>query len=312
MSLDLSAIRFTGPAFPEPYVQFDLERDLRGLLPKSTGREGRALAASWEIYRRHLREIVSQAGPIRVRNKVVEPLAERLGYDAIEDAPNVATREGREPGGFMLVNGDGSIRAWTVGLGEDLDAPSRRGRAYRYSHLRVAQRVLLAANERIGLLTNGVELRVLISDPARTDSQIEIPVESHWKRSRDVPDSYRLILALCSPGGVKALPDLIEKARLKQTGVTRELRTQARQAVELFAQDLLDHPENAPILSGFADTQALARQLWREGLINIFRLLFILKMEAVDDPARAFSFASTSLWRNTFSPSVACGRPFLS
>src|SRR5437763_29963 len=38
---------------------------------------------------------------------------------------------------------------------EDLKDPSRRGRAYDYSHLRVAQRVLLAAGERLGLLTSG-------------------------------------------------------------------------------------------------------------------------------------------------------------
>ena len=49
----------------------------------------------------------------------------------------------------------------------------------------------------------------------------------------------------------------------------------------------------------------LAHDLWHEGLITVYRLLFILKLESTDDPARSFSFASTSLWRNTFSPSVA-------
>ena len=40
----------------------------------------------------------------------------------------------------------------------------------------------------------------------------------------------------------------------------------------------------------------------------VYRLLFILKLESSDDPARSFSFASTSLWRNTFSPSMALAR----
>jgi hypothetical protein len=39
--------------------------------------------------------------------------------------------------------------------------------------------------------------------------------------------------------------------------------------------------------------------------ILVYRLLFILKLESSDDPACGFSFASTSLWRNTFSPSAA-------
>lgn len=303
--LQLSDIRFTGPALPEPFVRLDLEKELRDLLPKQTGEEGREVQQDWDAYRRQLRELVSQGGPLRVRHCVIEPLAARLGYASIESAPDVATREGAEAGGWLLKTGDGHLRAWTTALGEDLDAPSRRGHAYRFSHLRIAQRVLLATGERVGLLTNGVELRVLISDPSRTDSEIEIPIESHWKRARDVPDSFRLVLALCSPAGLAVLPDLIDKARLKQTGVTKELRRQAREAVELFVQDLLDNPENTIALDGYSDRSALAAQLWHEGLINIFRLLFVLKMESVSDPARAFSFASSTLWRNTYSPSVA-------
>lgn len=307
MSFDLSMCRFTGPALPEPFVRFELEKELKDLLPKAVGESGRELAESWDAYRRYLRELVSQGGPLRVRNTVVEPLAKRLGYGQIEDAGEVATREGQENGGFILMNGADRLRVWTTALGEDLDAPVKRGHAYRFGHLRIAQRVLLATNEHVGLLTNGVELRILISDPARTDSQIEIPIESHWKRSRDVPDSYRLVLALCSPAGLKVLPDLIEKARLKQTGVTKELRKQARQAVESFVQGLLAHPDNQAILAEYPDEAELAKILWHEGLINIFRLLFVLKMESIDDPARAFSFASSSLWRNTYSPTVALG-----
>lgn len=303
--LQLSDIRFTGPALPEPFVRLDLEKELRDLLPKQTGDAGREVQQSWDAYRRRLRELVSQGGPIRVHNTVIEPLAARLGYASIKSAPDVATREGAEAGGWLLKNGDSHLRAWTTALGEDLDAPSRRGHAYRFSHLRIAQRVLLATGERVGLLTNGVELRILISDPARTDSEIEIPIESHWKRARDVPDSYRLVLALCSPAGLAVLPNLIDKARLKQTGVTKELRRQAREAVELFVQDLLDNPENGAALAEYSDRSALATQLWHEGLVNIFRLLFVLKMESVADPARAFSFASSTLWRNTYSPSVA-------
>lgn len=307
MSIDLSTCRFTGPALPAPFVRFELEKELKDLLPKATGDAGQELSAAWDAYRRHLRELVSQGGPIRVRNTVIEPLAKRLGYDSIEEGGEVATREGPENGGNLLLGVNCRLRVWTTELGDDLDAPSRRGHAYRFSPLKVAQRVLLASNERVGLLTNGVELRILISDPARTDSEIEIQVESDWKRSRTVPDSYRLVLALCSPAGLKALPELIEKARLRQTGVTKELRKQARQGVELFVQGLLSHPENRDILLEYPDKKKLADQLWHEGLINIFRLLFVLKMESIDDPARAFSFAASSLWRKTYSPTVALG-----
>lgn len=33
----------------------------------------------------------------------------------------------------------------------------------------------------------------------------------------------------------------------------------------------------------------------------------IVQLESAADPARAFSFAATSLWRNTYSPNTALG-----
>ncbi|MEW6237082.1 MAG: hypothetical protein AB1656_16990 [Candidatus Omnitrophota bacterium] len=241
---------------------------------------------------------------------MIEPLISRLGYSALQSSPDVKTREGLESGGFLLVSQDGKIqlRVWAVDFDIDLDAPSKRGRAYRYSHTRIAQRVLLASGERLGLITNGVELRLLIGDPARPDSQIVIKIDPLWKRSREVPDSYILLLALASPAGIQSIPKLVEQARLQQTRVTKELRVQARQAVEKFVQEVLDHPRNREYLSQCADREKLAKDLWREGLITVYRLLFVLKLESTDDPARALSFASSGLWRNSYSPSMALTR----
>ena len=169
--------------------------------------------------------------------------------------------------------------------------------------------MLLASGERVGLLTNGVELRLLISDPARPDSQVIFTLDPDWKRSREMPDSFRLLLALASPAGVKAIPELVDKARLQQARVTKDLRDQARQAIGRFIQEVWIIPTTS---HGSAehenDRAALAQALWHEGLIIVYRLLFILKLESSDDPARSFSFASTSLWRNTFSPSMALAR----
>jgi hypothetical protein len=120
-----------------------------------------------------------------------------------------------------------------------------------------------------------------------------------------VPDSYRFLLALCQPAGIAAVPEIVEKARLQQARVTKDLRLQARDAVERFVQEVLDHPANAAELQNHPDRTKLARDLWHEGLVLVYRLLFILKLESTDDPARSFSFSSSSLWRNTFSPGVA-------
>ncbi|MFN8441784.1 MAG: hypothetical protein U0175_13480 [Caldilineaceae bacterium] len=307
----LDEIRLTGPALTEPFIREKLEAELnkRKLLPKNSGSEGDGQQECWRVYRRKLQNLAILGSALRVYNHVLEPLLQPLGYVRCEDASPVQTREGMESGGTLFVSQEGAkLRLWSVDFDIDLDAPSRRGYAYRFSHLRVAQRVLLASGERIGLLTNGVELRLLICDPARPDSQIVVALESVWKRTQQPPESYRLLLALASPAGVKALPEIVEQARLQQTRVTKELRTQARQAVEGFLQAVLEHPANREPLATHSDTHALARQLWREGLITVYRLLFVLKLESSDDPARIFGFASTTLWRNSFSPSVALTR----
>jgi hypothetical protein len=107
MALDvLQYASFTGPAFPEPFVRFELERELNRLklLPKTTGAEGRELRESWEVYRRRLRELIARGGAVRVRHHVLEPLVAQLGYVHLEASPEVETREGREPGGQVFVS----------------------------------------------------------------------------------------------------------------------------------------------------------------------------------------------------------------
>ena len=101
---------------------------------------------------------------------------------------------------------------------------------------------------------------------------------------------------------------MLEEARLSQTTVTKKLRDQARRAVEGFVQELLDRPENAAELAAHADCGALARTLWREGLLLVYRLLFVLKLESSADPARAFAFTTSSLWRHSYSPRTALAR----
>ena len=310
MALELRDCSFHGPALPEPFVKFQLEEKLKklNLLAKTTGAEGRALEDRWDVLRRKLRQLGEQGGDRRVANHVLEPLVERLGYSGLERQAEVITREGAEDGGWLFTTAEGQrLRAWTVSLGTDLDAPNRRGRAYRFSPSRVAQRVLLASGERMGLLSDGEELRILLCDPARPDSHISIRLDraGGWRAARALPDSYRLLLALASPVGVAALPDLTEAARLAQSSVTKKLRLQARRAIEGFLQEVLEHPANAQALTDRSDRQQLAQQLWSEGLITVYRLLFVFKLESSADPARAFSFAATSLWRNTYSPNTA-------
>ncbi len=293
---------FCGPALPEPFVRFELTAQLTklGLL---TNCHDRDFERDWSALRRQFR---SSGGPQSVCNHIIAPLAPRLGFGPPARQVDVATREGIEDGGWLMLAPCGArLRAWSFATTTDLDAPHRTGRAYRFSPIRSAQRVLLASGERLGLLTDGKELRLLLSDPSRPDSHIAMPLagSAGWRAQILATDSYRLVRALATPKGIAALPELLDAARLNQTRVTKDLRVQARNAIEGFLQAVLDNSANA----GEWDLHLRADVLWEEGLILVYRLPFILKLESAADPACAFSFAATSLWRDTLSPNRALG-----
>lgn len=86
------------------------------------------------------------------------------------------------------------------------------------------------------------------------------------------------------------------------TGELEQLQSRARLAVEGFLQALLDEPANAHLLEAIEDSQPLAEALWREGLVVVFRLLFIVKLERSASPPQ---FTKTRSWRERFSPTTA-------
>jgi hypothetical protein len=304
VNFDLHDCTFAGPALPEAFVRFELAELLaRHDLQRTTF--GDAFERGWSLVRTQLRALGGSGGPLRVHNHVIVPLAAPLGFAAPHRQEEVATRAGLDDGGWLMGAADGTrLRCWSVGIGTDLDAPGRSGRAYRFSPTRTAQRVLRACGDIAGLLTNGEVLRVLLCDPSRADSHIDVPLTGHtgWREQVLAPESYRLLIRLTGSRGLRVMPELLDAARLSQARVTKDLRVQARRAVEGFLQSILDHRANAELLRGRTD---LAAQLWKEALILVYRVLFILKLESATGAGGAFSFAASTLWRNMLSPSRA-------
>ena len=304
MNLDLADCSLSGSAISPPFLQQELAHVLGrlGLLTPAPPNE-------WDAFRRKLAAVGRAAGSVKVHTHVIAPLAARLGYGKPERWNTVTTREGQEDGGWWLPAPQGGLRAWAVPADSDLDAPTRGGRAYRLSPARAAHRVLRAREERAGLLTDGNELRLLLSDPSGPDSFIGFPLggADGWASRPAAPDSYRVLAALAGPGGVGALPQVLDAGRLYQARVADGLRAQAREALAGFIQGVLDQPANRAALAAAGNRAALAQTLWADGLILVYRLLFILKLESARDPARTFGFASASLWRGALSPNLALG-----
>ncbi len=292
MRLDTGDCSVAGPGLPEPFLRFELAPTLTrlGLLTEPD-------PAGWLALRAGVRSLGRIAGPQRVHQHVIVPLARLLGYEPPNRGAPVTTRDGPEDGGWLLSGPDStSLRVWPVGSDTVLDAPRRSGRAYRFSPSRSASRVLRARGEWAGVMTDGQTLRLLLCEPGEPDTHLSIPL-SCFADARP-PDAARLFTALSAPPGVAALPAVLAAARLHQTRVTNELRRQARGAIEGFLQAVLDrNPAHG----------ATAAAIWAEGLVLVYRLLFILKLESAPADGGAFSFAATQLWRGALSPNQALG-----
>ena len=92
---------------------------------------------------------------------------------------------------------------------------------------------------------------------------------------------------------------MLQAARLHQAKVTTHLRRQASDAIIGFINAVLDNTPGRDDLD--------PAHLWQEGLVLVYRLLFILKLEAPNQEGAGFSFASTRLWRTALSPNQALG-----
>jgi hypothetical protein len=280
MTLDLDDCVLAGSAMTTPFLLDGLARALD--LPN-------AIEPGWDVLRQSLRG----GGAQRVHQHVTAKLATIFGYGRPSRQDPVTTREGPEDGGWLMQASNGvRLRAWSIATETDLDATERSPRAHRSSPTRIAQRVLLSLGERAGLVTNGDVLRLLLCDPLRADSHLSVPIDG-WRQKPLPPDSFRVLLALAGAQGLPRLSGVLEAARLHQAKVTTELRRQAKDAISGFINALPDR------------TGLDASALWHEGLVLVYRLLFILKLECPTESGAGFSFASVGLWRDALSPAKA-------
>ncbi|HEY5960415.1 MAG TPA: hypothetical protein VIV60_27870 [Polyangiaceae bacterium] len=273
MPLDLSELDVTGLAIPSSYLRHELETWLVARKLFDATLADQSLQEASAVFG-------CLAAPMQAE-RAAEALKTWLAYDLMEFGEAIAC--GAVDGalvGYRLVSTSSTavLRIWLVPHGVTLDTPCGDGIAYRYRAAAVAERKLRQAGDKIGLLTNGRELRVLFADASEHESSISLSLAGDLNR-RSMRDGLRLIRILCLPSGQDAATAMLAAARAWRRKLVRTLRVSVRNAVEQFIQRLLELPENRERFEALAVQESLASVLFHESLVLAYRLLLVLRHE---------------------------------
>lgn len=105
------------------------------------------------------------------------------------------------------------------------------------------------------------------------------------------------------------MPDRVQpccsSAATRDSRLIRQLRERIRDSLVSFLQAVLDAPENREHFESLAASDTTAQRLWRDGLLLVYRLVFILRLEAVCERGTSFGFIGTPAWRTHYSLAAA-------
>ncbi|MEV4019906.1 class I SAM-dependent DNA methyltransferase [Nonomuraea angiospora] len=136
------------------------------------------------------------------------------------------------------------------------------------------------------ILAGGV---VILADRATWGEGRYLAVSLDVALGRNDPAELEIIAALFgadsllppAEGGSEPLADLLASSRNHAVGVSKELRDGLKESVELIANEVLARIRAAGVRAGdIMEPTALARELGRESLRYLYRILFLLYAEA--------------------------------
>lgn len=173
-----------------------------------------------------------------------------------------------------------------VGCRQSLDRRAESGPSVMAPHSMV-QEFLNQSEELWGIVTNGMVLRLLRdSHLMKRQAYIEFDLEEIFT-GECFPDFYlffRLVHASRFPKGAadteSCLLEQYHRLSIQQGGRIRDgLRNGVEQALVILANGFLSHPGNAGFVRDVTAEQIQARDLYRQLLTVIYRLLFLMVCE---------------------------------
>lgn len=211
------------------------------------------------------------------------PFASEDPFAAFDEAPRPAPTADGKPWTALLWD----LTEHGAGLGLDLDAPEAVTGPWRYPPTAKLERLLRQVGIPVGLVFNGLELRLVYAPNGESTGHLTFRVE-HLRRPDGRPILTALDLLLHARRAYTAAPEhtlegLLAESRRRQADVTEELAKQVFEAVEILlsgfeAAAARDCVGGAPDWLGAALREE-GDHLYQGVLSVVLRLVFLLYAE---------------------------------
>ncbi len=184
---------------------------------------------------------------------------------------------------------------------------------FRGSAQRRMVRALAASGARFGAIVGGGRLRLVQLDTANEPRYLEFDLGAIVER--DDVAAFGVLATLVSPafllGDTPLLAELVEKSDARGTAVSDALGPAARRALQAFLEAVRVDERNAAWAPGIFEEGEALREIHREGIYVLYRLLFVLFAEAanalpLDKPLYREAY-SLERMRDELSADVAFG-----
>ena len=241
----------------------------------------------WKIFKRKLDALKeTEKGTTETRNLWTIPLLSLLGYDLRFQQQSEIINEKTYEISHRAGN-RGDFPVMIVSAKEELDKKPEGYNRYRMSPHALLQEYLNVTEHTYGLVTNGKLIRLLRDNGRITRlTYLEFNLEKIFEEDlyADFALFYRLLHVSRMPETQTAAKDSIidkyyEQAIEAGTRIRGSLSKAVEQAIRVFANGLLQHPDNNHLRDALQQQQLSELEFYQAQLRLVYRLLFIMTIE---------------------------------
>lgn len=241
----------------------------------------------WKIFKRKADALKdTEKGTTETRNLWTIPLLSLLGYDLRYQQQVEAINEKSYEISHRACN-RGDYPVMIVSVKDELDKKPEGNTRYRMSPHALLQEYLNVTEHTYGLVTNGKLIRLLRDNGRITRlTYLEFNLEKIFEEDlyADFALLYRLLHVSRMPETQTAAKESIidkyyEQAIEAGTRIRGSLSKAVEEAIKVFANGLLRHPDNNALREALQHQQLTEVEFYQAQLRIIYRLLFVMTIE---------------------------------